>query len=162
MTCPEPNRDRVYTQEEVQNILNLAIAEHAYQGEFSQSQLYEIGLDLGVSQAILQQAEQSWLKSSSSLARREEFNQIQRVKLRQKLVRFGMINAGLISINALMGFGFAWSLYILVFWGLFLGLKAWNVFNLEGEAYEKAYQRWQRTIQVRKVMNGWLDRLLNA
>jgi 2TM domain len=162
MTRSEPPSDRVYTQEEVQNILNLAIAEHTYQGEFSRSQLFEIGSDLGVSEAILQKAEQSWLRSSSDLAKRDEFKQHQRAQLQRKTVRFAIINTCLISLNALMGFGFAWSLYILVFWGLFLGLKTWSVFSLEGEAYERAFQRWHRGHQVRKVVNTWLDRWLSA
>lgn len=161
MTCPEPKHDRVYTQEDVQNILNLAIAEHAYQGEFSRSQLYEIGLELGVSETILQRAEQVWLQNCNHAAKRDEFNQVQRTKLRQKTVRFAIVNTGFISLNALTGFGFAWSLYILVFWGLSLGLKAWSVFSLQGEAYERAFQRWNRTIQVRNLMNGWLNRVLN-
>jgi 2TM domain len=162
MTRSEPDNERIYSQEEVQNILNLAIAKHAYQGEFSRSQLFEIGVDLGISEATLQQAEQTWLRTYTDTAKRDEFNRIQRSKLRQKSVRFAIINTGLLSMNALTGFNFAWSLYILVFWGLFLGLETWSTFNLQGEAYEKAFQRWHRSIQVRKVMNGWLDRLLNA
>lgn len=162
MTRPETVGDRVYTQEEVQNILNIAIAEHTYQGEFSRSQLFEIGSDLGVSEAILQKAEQSWLRSSSDLAKRNEFKQHQYAQLQRKAVRYAIVNTCLIALNALMGFGFAWSLYLLVLWGLFLGLKTWNVFSLDGEAYEWAFQRWYRSHQVRKAMTSWLDRWLSA
>ena len=158
----EPDGNRLYSQEDVQTILNLAIAQHAYQGEFSRSQLFEIGLDLGVPEPTLQQAEDSWLRSSRETEKRSEFNRVQRAALRQKAVRFAIVNSGFVSLNALTGFGFSWSLYILVFWSLFLGLNAWSVLNLEGEAHEKAFQRWHRSIQVRKVMSSWLDRLLNA
>jgi DNA-binding transcriptional MerR regulator len=162
MTLPESDGNRLYSQEDVQTILNLAIAQQAYQGEFSRSQLFEIGLDLGVPEQTLKQAEDSWRRSNRETEKRNEFNQVQRAALRQKTVRFAIVNSGLVSLNALTGFGFSWSLYVLVFWSLFLGLDTWNVLNLEGEAYEKAFQRWHRSIQVRKVMSGWLDRLLNA
>ena len=161
MTLPEPDSNRLYSQEAVQTILNLAIANHAYQGEFSRSQLFEIGVDLGVPEQTLLQAEESWLRSSHETAKRDEFNRILRAALRQKAVQFAIVNTGLVSLNALTGFGFSWSLYILVFWSLSLGLNAWSVLNLEGEAYEKAFQRWHRSIQVRKVMSGWLDRWLS-
>ncbi|MCG9892298.1 MAG: 2TM domain-containing protein [Thermosynechococcaceae cyanobacterium MS004] len=162
MTHPEPVGNQVYTQEDIQNILNLAIAEHTYQGEFSRSQLFEIGSDLGISPEILQKAEQSWVRTSQDLAKRDEFKRHERAKLQRKAVRFAMVNGSLITLNALMGFGFAWSLYIFVLWGLFLGLKTWSVFTLEGEAYERAFQRWYRSHQVRTVMNRWLDRWLSA
>ncbi len=162
MTRPETVGDRVYTQEEVQNILNIAIAEHTYQGEFSRSQLFEIGSDLGVSEAILQKAEQSWLLSSRDLAKRDEFKQHQYAQLQRKAGYFAIFNIAFISLNALTGFGFAWSLYILVVWGLFLGRNTWSVFSLKGEAYEWAFQRWHRSHQVRKAMTNWLDRWLSA
>ena len=34
-----PNDKQIYSQEEVQQILNLAIAQHAYAGEFSRTRL---------------------------------------------------------------------------------------------------------------------------
>lgn len=152
----------MYTQEEIQHILGLAIAQHTYQGEFSRSQLFEIASDLGISDIVIRQAEQTWLQSSVERSKRDTFNDHQRADLKRKAVRFAIVNIGLISLNALMGFGFPWSLYILMVWGLFMGLKAWNVFHLDGEAYEKAFQRWNRHRQVRTVMNRWLDRWLSA
>lgn len=163
MSNSEVSTDRVYTQEEIQNILNLAIADHAYQGEFSRSQLVEIASDLGISDAVLQKAEQTWMRSKDDLAKREEFNQYRRSELKQKLVRFGIVNAGFAAIN-LMGLSFfLWPWYlVLVGGGVWLGLKTWNVFSLDGEAYERAFQRWYRKNQVRKVVSHWLGRWLSV
>ncbi len=164
MSNSEVSTDRVYTQEEIQNILNLAIADHAYQGEFSRSQLFEIASDLGISDAVIQKAEQTWMHSKDELAKREEFNQHRRTELKQKLVRFGIVNAGVLALNALVGLGFLWPLYVLglVGWSVALGLKTWNVFYLDGEAYERAFQRWYRSHQVRKVVSHWLGRWLSV
>jgi Flp pilus assembly protein TadB len=164
MSNSEVSTDRVYTQEEIQNILNLAIADHAYQGEFSRSQLFEIASELGISNAVLQKAEQTWMRSKDDLAKREEFNQHRRTELKQKLVRFGIVNVGVLALNTLVGLGFLWPLYVLVLvgWSVLLGLKAWNVFYLDGEAYEQAFQRWYRKNQVRKVVSHWLGRWLSV
>jgi 2TM domain len=164
MSNSEVSTDRVYTQEEIQNILNLAIADHAYQGEFSRSQLLEIASELGISNAVLQKAEQTWMRSKDDLAKREEFNQHRRTELKQKLVRFGIVNVGVLALNTLVGLGFLWPLYVLVLvgWSVSLGLKAWNVFYLDGEAYEQAFQRWYRKNQVRKVVSHWLGRWLSV
>lgn len=157
-----PNDKQIYSQEEVQQILNLAIAQHAYAGEFSRTQLLDIAQDLAIPAAIVQQAEKAWMQSNDENQKREAFNQHRRAELNRKVGRFSIINGSLILLNGLMGFGFPWSLYILLFWGLFLGLKTWNVLHLDGEAYEKAFQRWYRTHQVRSVVNRWLDRFLSA
>jgi hypothetical protein len=157
-----PDQKRIYSQEEVQQILNLAIAQHAYEGEFSRAQLLEIAEDLAIPAAIVHQAEKAWMESNDENLKREAFNQHRRAELKRKVGRFTIINGSFILLNVLMGFGFPWSLYILLFWGLFLGLKTWNVFHLDGEAYEKAFQRWYRTHKVRSVVNRWLDRLLSA
>ncbi len=156
-----PNDKQIYSQEEVQQILNLAIAQHAYAGEFSRTQLLDIAEDLAIPAAIVQQAEKAWMQSNDENQKREAFNQHRRADLKRKVGRFSIINGSLILLNGLMGFGFPWSLYILLFWGLFLGLKTWNVLHLGGEAYEKAFQRWYRTHQVRSVVNRWLDRFLS-
>jgi 2TM domain len=163
MSNSEVSTDRVYTQEEIQNILNLAIADHTYQGEFSRSQLFEIASDLGISDAVLQKAEQTWMRSKDDLAKREEFNQHRRTELKQKLVRFGIVNAGFVAIN-LMGLSFfLWPWYVVLVGGsVWLGLKTWNVFSLDGEAYEQAFQRWYRKNQVRKVVSHWLGRWLSV
>jgi 2TM domain len=163
MSNSEVSTDRVYTQEEIQNILNLAIADHSYQGEFSRSQLFEIASELGISNAVLQKAEQTWMRSKDDLAKREEFNQHRRTELKQKLVRFGIVNAGFVAIN-LMGLSFfLWPWYVVLVGGsVWLGLKTWNVFSLDGEAYEQAFQRWYRKNQVRKVVSHWLGRWLSV
>ncbi len=154
--------NRIYSQEDIQQILNLAIARHTYQGEFSRSQLLEIAADLGISEVMLSQAEQDWLQVSEEQRQQEIFKRLRRSTLRQKIGRFGIVNAGLLSLNALTGFESAWSLYVLCGWGLLLGLETFNTFHVEGEAYERAFQRWRRRSQVRQVVNHWLGRWLSS
>jgi 2TM domain len=172
------DHNRIYTQEEVQQILNLAIAQHAYEGEFSRAQLLEIAEDLAIPSAIVHQAERAWIQSNDENLKREAFNQHRRGELKQKIVSFTIVNAILIagflalkSVGIIGFFGFFsflwylfWWLYVagLVCWSIALGLKTWNVFHLEGDAYEQAFQRWYRTHKVRSLVSRWFDRLLSA
>jgi hypothetical protein len=158
--------NRAYTQEDIQQILNLAIAQHAYEGEFSRAQLLEIAEDLAIPTAIVQQAERTWLQSRDERLKRDTFNQYRRAELKHKLVRFAIVNASLIALNSLMslmGIGFFWLPYtvFLIGWSIFLGLKVWGIFQVDGEAYERAFQKWYRRHQMRKAVNHWLNRWLS-
>jgi 2TM domain len=158
---PNDNK-QIYSQEAVQQILNIAIAQHAYAGEFSRAQLLEVADDLAIPAAIVHQAEKAWMASNDETQKHEAFNQHRYAELKRKIGRFAIFNTIFILINVLMGFGAPWSLYILLFWSLPLGLNAWNVFMMKGEAYEKAFQNWYRKHKVRNVVNRWLDRLISA
>lgn len=159
-----PEADRVYTQEDVQQILNLAIAQHAYSGEFTRAQLLEVADDLAIPAAIVHQAEQAWMQSNNERLKRDAFDASRRATLKQKVVRFAIVNTGIAALQIFMGLGFLWPVYliVLVCWSVSLGLNAWTVFHSEGEAYEKAFQRWHRGRQVRTAVNRWIDRLLSV
>ncbi|WP_299485515.1 2TM domain-containing protein [Acaryochloris sp. IP29b_bin.137] len=150
-----------YSQEQVQQILNLAIAQQDYDGEFSHAQLLEIAEELGIPQPTLDQAIQNVKTQQSELARRQSFDQYRRANLRKKAGRYAIANSSLILVNALMGFSFPWSLYIALLWGLRLGLNAWNVFHTGDEAYEQAFRRWERKHQLQQKADTWLGRILS-
>ena len=49
-------------------------------------------------------------------------------KLRADLVGYVVINAALVVVWALTGFGYFWPGWVLGIWGVFLLLDAWNVY----------------------------------
>lgn len=161
-----PDNKQIYSQEAVQQILNIAIAQHAYEGEFSRAQLLEIADDLAIPAAIVHQAEKTWMASNDENQKREAFNQYRQGKLMSKLGCFFGINILFILLNvltsALTHAWVPWSLYILLFSSLPIGLNAWNVFMVRGDAYERAFQNWHRKHKVRKVVTRWIDRLISA
>lgn len=150
-----------YSQDQVQQILNLAIAQQDYDSEFSHTQLLEIAEELGIPQLTLEQAIQTVQTQQGELARRQSFDQFRRANLRKKAGRYAIANSSLILINALMGFSFPWSFYIALLWGLRLGLNAWNVFHTGDEAYEQAFRRWERKHQLQQKVDTWLGRILS-
>ncbi len=163
MTVFETNISRSYHQEDIQQILNLAIARQANQGEFSREQLVEIAAELGISTETLQEAEQEWLNHQGERHKRSEFNLYRRSQLRKRSGRFLIVNTFLVGLNLVSAGQLSWSLYILLFWGLGLGLNAWNTYQLQGEEYERAFQKWYRKYQLAQAaqsvytrINHWL------
>lgn len=161
MSVSEPTPIQSYNQEDLQQILNLAIVRQAHGGEFSRTQLVEIAAELGISPTNLQLAEQEWRLQQEQQQKRQEFEQYRRSQLKQRLGKYIIVNSFLVVINLLSAGQLSWALYILLFWGAGLGLKTWNTYQLQGDAYEKAFQKWYRQQQLNQLTQSIFTRLNN-
>ncbi len=162
MTVSDRKITQTYHQEDIQQILQIAIAHQAYQGEFTRDQLLEIAAELEISPQSVQLAEQEWLALQTDIQKRMDFNKFRRRRLQKRLGRYGITNSFLVLLNIVSSGELSWSLYILLFWGLFLGLDVWNNFHSQGEEYEIAFQKWYRQRQIKQSLNTWLDKFLKA
>ncbi len=151
-----------YNQEDIQQILHLAIARQAYAGEFSHEQLLEIAAELEISPENLQVAEQQWLTQQGEQQKRQAFNVYRWGKLKKHAGNYAIANSFLVLLNLLSSGQLSWSLYILLFWGLGLGFKAWNTFASDGEEYERAFERWYLKHQLRQSVNTFFNKLLKG
>ncbi len=160
MTVFETQITRSYHQEDIQQILNLAIARQANGGEFSREQLVEIAIELGISTDTLLEAERDWQIQQGEQQKRSEFNLYQRGKLQKRVGKYLIVNSFLVGLNLISAGELSWSLYILLFWGLGLGLGAWNTYQLQGEEYEQAFRKWYRKHQIAQSIytriNSWM------
>lgn len=153
---------RAYHQDDIQQILQLAIARQAHDGEFSYDQLMEIAAELEISPETLQAAEREWLAKQGEIQKRQDFNLYRYGRLKKLSGNYLIINSFLAGLNFISAGELSWSLYIALFWGLGLGLNAWNTFQSEGEDYEKAFQLWYRKHQLRESISGFFQKLLKA
>lgn len=151
-----------YSQEDIQQILQIAIARQAHDTEFTREQLVEIATELDISLDCLQQAEQEWSTQQGELQKRESFNAYRRSKFNKSLGKYIIVNSFLVPLNFLSAGELSWSLYILLLWGLGLGLNAWKIYQSQGEEYEQAFKHWYRQHQVREFFNSFFNRLLKA
>lgn len=161
MSIPENTTIQSYQQEELQQILNLAIARQGTSDYFSRTQLMEIAAELGISPANLQIAEQEWRLQQEQQQKRLEFEQYRRSQLKQRFGKYIIVNGFLVAINLLSSGQLSWALYILLFWGIRLGLNVWNTYQLQGEGYEKAFQKWYRQKQLSQLTESMFTRLNN-
>jgi 2TM domain len=162
MNSPEQSLTRSYSQEDVQQILNIALAQYPQQDtELSYAQLLEIADEMRISPETLKLAETSWLTQQRSTNKFKEFEVHRRSKFQEKLGKYLITNAGLITLNFLTGFGVAWSLWVLVFWSMGFGLDAWRFFyQSQGQAYDRAFQKWERKRKIHKSISGLIDKLV--
>ncbi|MDB9476435.1 2TM domain-containing protein [Dolichospermum circinale] len=150
---------RSYTQEDVQQILQLAISRQVNENnqEFSYQQILEIAKELQISPDNLQQAERDWLVKQSEVEQRQAFNLYRRSKLKKRLGNYAIINIFFLAMDSLSG-GISWSVYILVASALAISLDIWNTFQTKGEDYEIAFQRWNRNHQIKQTINTVLNK----
>ncbi|AFY41073.1 2TM domain-containing protein [Nostoc sp. PCC 7107] len=156
MAAFEPNNHRSYSQEDVQRILQLAIARQAddQDKEFSYELLLEIAGELDISPESLQLAETDWRSQQSEIQQRQAFDTYRLSKFKKRLGNFVIVNSFLILVNFfLIVPSIHWSLGICLFWGLTVGLDFWNNFYAKGEAYEIAFQKWHRQHQLKQNFN---------
>jgi hypothetical protein len=161
MTASEFQPPQIYTQEDVQQILHLAITKKTDRGELSREQLWEIAAELEIDSESLQAAEQDWLNSRLLDKKRQEFDLYRRDLLKQKVTRYAIVNIFLVSLDFLSGGVLSWSLYILLIWGLGLSLDTWKTFQTKGEAYEQAFQRWNLKNEMRQTLASLWSKLKN-
>ena len=159
MTEFNSNNLRSYTQDDVQQILQLAISRQVNDNnqEFSYQQILEIAKELQISPDNLQQAERDWLVKQSEVEQRQAFNLYRRSKFKKRLGNYAIINVFFLAMNSLSG-GISWSLYILVASALAISLDIWNTFQTKGEDYEIAFQRWNRNHQIKQTINTVLNK----
>ena len=151
-----------YSQDDVQEILHLAIARTTDTSELSRTQLWEIATELDIDPDSLISAEHDWLNGKIIERKRQEFDYYRQEQLKQKAVRYVIINGSLLMINFLSSRTLSWSLYTLLILGLPLSLDTWKSFQTEGEAYEQAFQRWSLKKQMKESLSGLWDKLKKA
>ncbi|MBW4616725.1 MAG: 2TM domain-containing protein [Desmonostoc vinosum HA7617-LM4] len=164
MTTSEPQSIRFYSQEDIQQILQLAIARQVddKDTEFSYEQLVEIAAELEISPESLKLAERDWLAQQSQVQRRKAFDAYRINKFKKRLGNYTIINGFLVLINLISTGGLSWSLYILLFCGLAIGLDVWNTSQTQGEEYEIAFQKWNRKHQIKQTISTVLNRWFKA
>ena len=147
-----PQYSDTYSQEDIQQILHLAIANHHTEEELSRQQLWEIAAELDISNATIQAAEKDWLEQKAIDRKRHAFDLHRRQKFKQKLTKYAIVNTFLVSFNFVVAGTLSWSLYVLLFWGLAIALSGWKVYLSRGEEYERAFQRWSFKNEVKQTV----------
>jgi 2TM domain len=154
MDSSERSLTQSYSQEDVSNILNLALARNSnFNSELSHAQLLEVAQELSIDPESLELAERQWLDRQIVIAKNREFETYRRSRLQDRLGKYAIVNVCLLPLNLLTGFGVPWSLYVLISWGTIRGIDAWRVlFQHQGHAYDRAFQRWERHQKMQKVL----------
>lgn len=147
-----PQYSDSYSPEDIQQILQLAIASQQMDEELTREQLWEIASELDIKNSTIQAAERDWLAKKAVDLQRQAFDVYRRQKFQQKLTKYAIVNTFLVSFNFVVAGTLSWSLYILLFWGLGVALSGWKVYLSKGEEYERAFQRWNFQNEVKQTV----------
>lgn len=144
----------VYSSEDIQQIIQIALARKGEDDELTRAQLWEIADELDIDQQTLQLAESQWLQCRSISQKRVAFDLYRRDRFKQKTIKYGIINGFFISLNLLTTGGLSWCLYIVLFSGSSLAFAWWKTFHSKSEEYERAFQRWSFQNEVKQTISG--------
>ncbi|MCL2924000.1 MAG: 2TM domain-containing protein [Trichodesmium sp. MAG_R04] len=162
MTNSQNKISQTYTQEDVQQILQLALVHNPEGSELTKTQVLEIAQEMGITPEELAAAEKEWLAQQGKFQEKQVFNQIRRNKLKQSAIKYGIVNSFLLLLNLVTAHTLSWSLPILLLWGLWLALDTWKTFQIEGEDYENAFQRWRLKKQVGQSIGSLADKFFKS
>ena len=159
--------DKLYAMEDAQRILQIAIAQETESGELSHQQLLEIAEELNISPATLQTAEQEWQIMKGKAEDHRLFQRQRLQRLQNQAIRYGIVITFLVVMDFLTPGGtflghLGFSLYVALFWGLGLSLKAWRTFQTSGERYERDLNKWRRKRSMKQTLNGVVNRFLGS
>jgi 2TM domain len=145
MDFPRQPSTHAYSQEDVREILDIAMADRStLDSELSHPKLLEIAQELSISPDSIELAKNQWLDRQQVIKKHQDFDLYRRSKLQDRLGKYAIVNACLIPLNFFTGFGVPWSLYVLTSWGIVRGVAAWRVFfQRQGYAYDRAFQKWE-------------------
>lgn len=162
MSDTTPQYSDSYSPEDIQQILQLAIASHHTDEELSRQQLWEIASELDIKNSTIVAAERDWLRQKAVNRQRQAFDVYRRQGFQQKLTKYAIVNTFIVSFNFVVAGTLSWSLYILLFWGLGVALSGWKAYLSKGEEYERDFQRWNFQNEVKQTVSTVWTKLQQA
>ncbi len=174
MPTSPSSQPKTYSQDEVQEILYLAIANQAKAGELSRDQLFEIADELGLAPQDIQEAELEWQGRQRIDQEKQAFIRWRRLQFHQHTIKYLIVNGFLVVFDFLTfgdaGIGLvitgthalSFSLFIALAWGLFLVLDGWQSTQTEGRTFERKFRKWQRRQWLTKSVRNFFSRIFGT
>ena len=162
MVNPHSPMTSTYIQEDVQEILYIAISRKQDNEEMTRQELVEIATELGISPQDLELAELEWQLRKQEANEKLVFDRYRRNKLRQDLIKYGIVNSFLLLISLVVFHNIGFAAFVILTWGLFLTLQAWRTFQTQGESYENAFKRWRLKQKVGKSLNAFTNKVIRG
>lgn len=150
-----------YSQEEVQEILYLAISRQVDKGEITREQLLEIAEELAIESQDLEAAEREWKESRLVNVKRREFDLYRQERLKERTTRYLIVNGFLVAINLISAGTISWVIYPALVMAIPLSLSAWKTYQREGQTYERDFQRWKIQQEVKDSFTTLWTRIKN-
>lgn len=141
---------RLYSEDEVREILNRAAGMQLKGRDFSRDHLVEMASELGISTEQVVAAERAWLDEQRDDEEFKRFLSQRRQGFRQQVITYVLVIGFLAAINLFTSPDFFWFVFPALGWGMGLAFGASNMLQTEGEEVEKEYDKWLEKQQERR------------
>ena len=149
--------NRKYTDEEVEQILKIALRSKTDSGAMSLDNIYDIAKELNIDPAAVQNAVNEFENRGDVDAIREEFIRKRRKGFFDHLTSYLVINSFLVILDLVTGNGINWAYFPLLGWGLGVFFDGMSKLRYDEEEFQKYYQK-----QIRKKKTNKLSKLFDA
>lgn len=134
-----------YTQEEMERILQRALAQRAQSGNVSREHLMEVGKELGLTEQDLLRAIDDELRFGAFEEAKQEVIKKNRREWRSHLGSYLGVNAVLLTVNAIQMHGrLTWALATLFGWGIGMTIHTVSTFFPKEKELNKAAKKLLR------------------
>jgi len=135
--------NRVYQEEEAEQILRLAASLSPSIGTIDRDRLLTTAAELGITPEAVEEAERQIADMRVEQAYREEFALRARREFNIHFVTFLVMNGFFFLMNVATGLHVIWFIYISLCWGIGLAFHSLMTFHSSGSMYQDAYDRWR-------------------
>ncbi len=136
--------DALMTEEDVDEVLKLALRRQGRADEDLRSRLVAAAEELGISPEELVLAEEEYALSKEERKEFHEFKQRQVREFREHFFAYIIINTLLVAINWITSGTVNWAIWPILGWGIGLAFHAWGSLNSGSESFQEEFSNFRR------------------
>ncbi len=136
--------DALITEEDVDEVLKLALRKQGRADQDLRARLVEAAEELGISPAELLQAEEEYALCKEERKEFHEFKQRQVREFREHFFAYIIINSLLVAINWITAGTVNWAIWPILGWGIGLAFHAWGSLNSGSESFQEEFSNFRR------------------
>ena len=136
--------DALTTEEDVDEILKLALRRQGRCDEDLRNRLLAAAEELGISPDELQSAEEEYVKTKEEKTEFLEFHKRQVREFREHFFAYIIINTMLVVINFMTSQTVNWAIWPILGWGIGLAFHAWGSLNTGSDSFQEEFANFRR------------------
>jgi hypothetical protein len=136
--------DALMTEEDVDEVLKLALRKQGREDHDLRARLVEAAEELGISPEELAAAEQEYALGKEERREFHEFKQRQVREFREHFFAYIIINTLLVAINWITAGTVNWAIWPILGWGIGLAFHAWGSLNTGSESFQEEFSNFRR------------------
>jgi len=136
--------ERLSSDEDVDEILKLALRRQDGSDQDLRGRLAVAAQELGISDEDLETAENEYLSNKADTREFLEYKRRRRRELREHVFSYLIVNAMLVAVNWISSGKLTWAVWPILGWGVGLAFHAWATLNSDSESFQDEFEQFRR------------------